>query len=186
MKLSAVVAHALTCCCLCHRSASGKYHTVTCLDVMIHYPQDKADAMISHLASLAENRLIISFAPYTLGYAILKRIGELFPGPSKVRHATVMRAETCAQSRATSVCCTQLARWLVWNADNCMFVIDASFECCAETLLALRCSIQATRAYLHAESDVEAALERCGFMVVKREMTATSFYFSRLLEAVRQ
>ena len=49
----------------------------------------------------------------------------------------------------------------------------------------LLCCIQATRAYLHAESDVEAALLRNGFKVVKREMTATSFYFSRLLEAVR-
>lgn len=105
---------------------TGSYNTVTCLDVMIHYPQDKVDAMISHLASLADNRLIISFAPKTLSYSILKRIGELFPGPSK-----------------------------------------------------------ATRAYLHAEADVEAALQRCGFKVVKREMTATSFYFSRLLEAVR-
>jgi hypothetical protein len=108
------------------RSVAGSYNTVTCLDVMIHYPQDKVDAMISHLASLADNRLIISFAPKTLSYSILKRIGELFPGPSK-----------------------------------------------------------ATRAYLHAEADVEAALQRCGFKVVKREMTATSFYFSRLLEAVR-
>ena len=48
--------------------------------------QEKADAMISHLASLAEKRLILSFAPYTPYYAVLKRIGELFPGPSKVRN----------------------------------------------------------------------------------------------------
>ena len=48
-----------------------------------------------------------------------------------------------------------------------------------------RLTPQATRAYLHAEADVEAALKRAGFAVVKREMTATSFYFSRLLEAVR-
>jgi hypothetical protein len=46
--------------------------------------QDKANGMIKHLASLAEDRLIISFAPKTLAYSILKRIGELFPGPSKV------------------------------------------------------------------------------------------------------
>jgi len=104
----------------------GKYHTVTCLDVMIHYPQDKADAMITHLASLADERLIISFAPKTLAYSVLKRIGELFPGPSK-----------------------------------------------------------ATRAYLHAETDVEAALNKAGWTVTKREMTATQFYFSRLLEAKR-
>ncbi|KAL3155546.1 hypothetical protein ABBQ38_011098 [Trebouxia sp. C0009 RCD-2024] len=105
---------------------SGSYHTVICLDVMIHYPQDKANAMIKHLASLAQDRLIISFAPKTLAYTVLKRIGELFPGPSK-----------------------------------------------------------ATRAYLHAEADVEAALRQAGFKVTKREMTATSFYFSRLLEARR-
>lgn len=107
-------------------SISGKFDTVSCLDVMIHYPQDKVDAMITHLAGLSSRRLIISFAPKTLSYSILKRIGELFPGPSK-----------------------------------------------------------ATRAYLHREEDVEAALQRAGFRVVKREMTATSFYFSRLLEAVR-
>jgi magnesium-protoporphyrin O-methyltransferase len=52
---------------------------------MIHYPQDKVDGMVQHLASLAEERLIISFAPNTLALTILKRIGELFPGPSKVR-----------------------------------------------------------------------------------------------------
>lgn len=46
--------------------------------------------------------------------------------------------------------------------------------------------LQATRAYLHAEADVEAALRQAGFTVTKREMTATSFYFSRLLEAKRQ
>ncbi len=45
--------------------------------------------------------------------------------------------------------------------------------------------MQATRAYLHAEADVEAALEKAGFRVVRKEMTATSFYFSRMFEAVR-
>ena len=44
--------------------------------------------MIRHLAGLADQRLIISFAPYTPYYAVLKRIGELFPGPSKVRRAS--------------------------------------------------------------------------------------------------
>lgn len=93
---------------------------------MIHYPQAKADAMVQHLASLAEERLVISFAPYTPLLALLKRVGELFPGPSK-----------------------------------------------------------ATRAYLHAEADVEAALGAVGWKVVRREMTSTRFYFSRLLELRR-
>ncbi len=66
---------------------SGSYHTVICLDVLIHYPQDKAAQMISHLASLAESRLILSFAPKTLCLTLLKKIGELFPGPSKTTRA---------------------------------------------------------------------------------------------------
>lgn len=66
---------------------SGRYHTVVCLDVLIHYPQDKAAEMIAHLSSLAESRLILSFAPKTLALTILKKIGELFPGPSKTTRA---------------------------------------------------------------------------------------------------
>jgi len=106
--------------------ANGRYDMVTCIDVMIHYPKDRVDGMINHLASLSGKKLIISFAPKTLAYLILKRVGELFPGPSK-----------------------------------------------------------ATRAYLHDEGDVEAALAAAGFRVKRREMTATSFYFSRLLECER-
>jgi len=106
-------------------SLDGKYDTVVCLDVLIHYPQNKADAMIAHLASLAENRLILSFAPKTFYYDALKRIGELFPGPSK-----------------------------------------------------------ATRAYLHAEADVERALQKVGWKIRKRGLITTQFYFAKLVEAV--
>ncbi|XP_047342476.1 magnesium protoporphyrin IX methyltransferase, chloroplastic-like [Impatiens glandulifera] len=106
-------------------SLDGKYDTVVCLDVLIHYPQNKADGMIAHLASLAENRLILSFAPKTYYYALLKRIGELFPGPSK-----------------------------------------------------------ATRAYLHSEADVEAALKKVGWKIRKKGLITTQFYFARLVEAV--
>ncbi len=66
---------------------TGKYHTVICLDVLIHYPTDEAAKMIAHLASLAESRLIISFAPKTFLLSILKKIGEFFPGPSKTTRA---------------------------------------------------------------------------------------------------
>lgn len=106
-------------------SLSGKYDTVVCLDVLIHYPQSKADGMIAHLASLAEKRLILSFAPKTFYYDLLKRIGEMFPGPSK-----------------------------------------------------------ATRAYLHAEADVERALQKVGWRIKKRGLITTQFYFARLVEAV--
>ncbi|KAF6169659.1 hypothetical protein GIB67_004051 [Kingdonia uniflora] len=106
-------------------SLNGKYDTVVCLDVLIHYPQNKADGMIAHLASLAEKRLILSFAPKTFYYSLLKRVGELFPGPSK-----------------------------------------------------------ATRAYLHAEEDVERALQKAGWRIRNRGLVTTQFYFSRMVEAV--
>jgi magnesium-protoporphyrin O-methyltransferase len=70
---------------------TGRYHTVTCLDVLIHYPQEKAADMISHLSSLAESRLILSFAPKTVAYSLLKKIGDFFPGPSKATRAYLHR-----------------------------------------------------------------------------------------------
>jgi magnesium-protoporphyrin O-methyltransferase len=107
-------------------SVTGKYDIVTCVDVAIHYPTDKMSEMVSHLCSLSEDRVIISFAPKTWYYVILKKIGEQFPGPSKT-----------------------------------------------------------TRAYLHEEGVVRDALKKAGFEVAREEMTATNFYFSRLLEAQR-
>jgi len=69
----------------------GSYHTVICLDVLIHYPQEKADEMISHLSSLAQSRVILSFAPKTFALTILKKIGSFFPGPSKATRAYLHR-----------------------------------------------------------------------------------------------
>lgn len=66
---------------------SGTYHTVICLDVLIHYPQDKAKDMVEHLSSLADSRVILSFAPKTTFYSILKKVGSFFPGPSKATRA---------------------------------------------------------------------------------------------------
>ncbi|MGI0479409.1 magnesium protoporphyrin IX methyltransferase [Geminocystis sp. CENA526] len=68
-------------------SIRGEYHTVICLDVLIHYPTEEAAQMIKHLSSLAKSRLILSFAPKTFFLTILKRIGEFFPGPSKTTRA---------------------------------------------------------------------------------------------------
>ena len=72
-------------------SLEGRYDTVICLDVFIHYPQQPAEAMVRHLASMAENHLIVSFAPYTPLLAVLKKIGELFPGPSKTTRAYTLK-----------------------------------------------------------------------------------------------
>lgn len=69
----------------------GSYHTVICLDVLIHYPQEKAAQMIAHLSDRADSRLILSFAPKTLAYTILKKVGDFFPGPSKATRAYLHR-----------------------------------------------------------------------------------------------
>lgn len=76
----------------------GAYHTVVCLDVLIHYPQTKADEMISHLSSLATHRLILSFAPRTALYSALKKLGDFFPGPSKATRAYLHRESDVARA----------------------------------------------------------------------------------------
>ena len=72
-------------------SLEGRYDTVICLDVFIHYPQAAAEEMVRHLAAMAQKHLIVSFAPYTPLLAILKGIGQLFPGPSKTTRAYQLR-----------------------------------------------------------------------------------------------
>ncbi len=72
-------------------SIKGSFHTVICLDVFIHYPQEPAEEMVQYLCSLSEERLIVSFAPFTPTLALLKRIGQLFPGPSKTTRAYTLR-----------------------------------------------------------------------------------------------
>jgi magnesium-protoporphyrin O-methyltransferase len=74
-------------------SLGGSYDTVICLDVFIHYPQEPAEQMVGHLASLAKRKLVVSFAPYTPLLAALKRIGDFFPGPSKATRAYTLREE---------------------------------------------------------------------------------------------
>lgn len=68
-------------------SVSGNYDTVCCVDVMIHYPTPQAAEMIKKLSRHADRRMIITFAPKTILYSILKKIGEFFPGPSKATRA---------------------------------------------------------------------------------------------------
>lgn len=105
---------------------TGNYDTVICLDVLIHYPTPDAAKMIAHLASLAESRIILSFAPKTYLLSALKKVGEFFPGPSKT-----------------------------------------------------------TRAYQHKEAEIIKILQENGFTIERTGMTSVSFYYSRILEAVR-
>ncbi|TCD58902.1 magnesium protoporphyrin IX methyltransferase [Synechococcus sp. BS56D] len=89
-------------------SISGSFHTVCCLDVFIHYPQPAAEEMVKHLCGLAEQRLIVSFAPYTPLLALLKGIGQLFPGPSKTTRAYTLKEDGIV--RAAAACGFQPVR----------------------------------------------------------------------------
>ncbi len=89
-------------------SVNGSFHTVICLDVFIHYPQEPAEDMVKHLCSLSQKRLIVSFAPYTPFLALLKRIGQFFPGSSKTTRAYTLRADGIV--RAANKCGFKLVR----------------------------------------------------------------------------
>ena len=89
-------------------SVQGSFDTVICLDVFIHYPQQPAEDMVRHLCSLSKKRLIVSFAPYTPMLALLKRIGQFFPGPSKTTRAYTLREDGIV--RAASECGFELGR----------------------------------------------------------------------------
>ena len=80
----------------------GEFHTVVCLDVFIHYPQQAAEAMVRHLAGLSEDRLIVSFAPYSLPLALLKAVGSVFPGASKVTRAYTLKESGIVAAAATA------------------------------------------------------------------------------------
>ena len=79
-------------------SITGSFHTVCCLDVFIHYQQSTAEKMVQHLCGLTEKRLIVSFAPFTPLLALLKKIGQFFPGPSKTTRAYTLREEGIIKS----------------------------------------------------------------------------------------
>jgi magnesium-protoporphyrin O-methyltransferase len=83
-------------------SLEGRYDTVICLDVFIHYPQAPAEEMVRHLAGMAEKHLIVSFAPYTPLLALLKGIGQLFPGPSKTTRAYTLREDGIVAAAAAA------------------------------------------------------------------------------------
>ncbi|KGG16769.1 MULTISPECIES: magnesium protoporphyrin IX methyltransferase [unclassified Prochlorococcus] len=76
----------------------GSFHTVICLDVFIHYPQIAAEEMVRHLCDMSEKRLIVSFAPYTPFLALLKLIGQFFPGPSKTTRAYILKEKGIVNS----------------------------------------------------------------------------------------
>jgi len=76
----------------------GEFDCVCCVDVLIHYPPERLEGMVGQLAGLSRDRVILSFAPKTWYYILLKQIGELFPGKSKTTRAYLHEEEVVEQA----------------------------------------------------------------------------------------
>ena len=81
-------------------SVSGKYNTVICVDVAIHYLVEKMSEMVGYLWYFVDDRIIISFAPDTSYYSILKKVGKFFPGPSKTTSAYLHKEDIVCEAVA--------------------------------------------------------------------------------------
>lgn len=105
--------------------------------------------MISHLASLADQRLIISFAPKTPYYSLLKRIGELFPGPSKVGRAGQGRegwsVRLAAGARGGAVHAVDVVLALTCDAVCMLLCRPHAPTCMPRMMLRLPCSAVGSR-----------------------------------------
>ena len=74
--------------------------------------QERVNEMIAHLAGLAEERIVLSFAPSTPYYEVLKRIGELFPKGAKVLHRHQLSVAVCwHESPECRTCVKSLSVW---------------------------------------------------------------------------
>lgn len=60
-------------------TAAGLYDAVACLDVLIHYPTNDLERMVVHLASMARERIVLTYAPHEPLLAALHWLGGRFP-----------------------------------------------------------------------------------------------------------
>jgi magnesium-protoporphyrin O-methyltransferase len=68
-------------------SLEGRYDTVICLDVFIHYPQAAAEEMVRHLAGLAERQLIVRCWPCSRASASSSPAPAAPPAPTSCARA---------------------------------------------------------------------------------------------------
>jgi len=81
---------------------AGRYHLVACFDVLIHYSSEPFVQMLRHLASLCENTLLFTYAPYSPLLAALHRVGGFFPHSQRRTEIQMIRDRTV---RATLADC---------------------------------------------------------------------------------
>jgi magnesium-protoporphyrin O-methyltransferase len=62
---------------------TGSYHAVACLDVLIHYPTNDLERMVAHLAGMARERMVLTYAPHEPLLAALHWLGGRFPNANR-------------------------------------------------------------------------------------------------------
>lgn len=78
----------------------GRFDVVSCFDVLIHYPRADFMRLCAHLASLTEEVLLFTYAPYSPFLAGLHRIGSFFPQGQRHTDIQMIPAATVVQTLA--------------------------------------------------------------------------------------
>lgn len=143
---------------------TGKYDTVTCIDVMIHYPTEKMAEMVTHLASLSNERIFVSFAPKVRSCpGSFCRVRELLLPLQELPRPAFPTLSTCsAHPLMARRCRSHGPKSSFFGAHLCL----RSQRQTPQYVLLKKIGelfpgpSKTTRAYLHPEEDVRAALEK--------------------------
>jgi magnesium-protoporphyrin O-methyltransferase len=79
----------------------GSFDYVVAMDSIIHYKPDDMVTVIANLAAMAEQKLIVTFAPRTLPLTLMHTSGQLFPRGDKspaiepIREAKLKKLMAC-------------------------------------------------------------------------------------------
>ncbi|NJM05995.1 magnesium protoporphyrin IX methyltransferase [Candidatus Gracilibacteria bacterium] len=79
-----------------------RFAVVSCFDVLIHYPKADFARLCGHLASLADEVLLFTYAPYSPLLAALHRVGSFFPQGQRHTDIQMIPAKTVQQALAAS------------------------------------------------------------------------------------
>lgn len=81
---------------------AGSFDLVACFDVLIHYPPALFAPMLRHLAGLATDSLLFTYAPSTPLLAALHRVGGLFPRSQRRTDIQMIPAALVEQTLSAS------------------------------------------------------------------------------------
>lgn len=155
--------------------------------------------MVGKLCDMSKNRVILSFAPNSWYYSLLKKVGDREKSDPFMLKESLKRDKKAPTDSyclyGISCFCLYLFLSLSLPLSLCLspahpgltlphfYPPPAVLSQIGELFPG---PSKTTRAYLHTEDAVRQALAEKGFTIKRTEMTSTNFYYSRMLEAVRE